>query len=682
MAGLGTFRPDSTTLSVELWSNWGGWPVAADAVRVQELQGDGGADDDFHVASTSPTIDAGDPNSPYLSEPEPNDGRANIGADGNTAQAATSPAQELQMLSPNSGLEKYQQGQSVAVQWRSFGLTQNNTVFLMNVGGGAVDNWLANAYQTVSGGTAWTSNVIDTSGLTDPAPEAVYQSWVYANSGVGNELAYNLPVPDGTYTITLEFADPWANGPGERVFDIKLNGTTVQSDYDIYAAAGNNATALTFAVTASGGQGIHLELVNDPDNWNWGAILSGIELTQANPAGVANPTVDLQVSGDNGATWNTIATGLTMDGYGRGSYNWTVPANQPPGQYLMRVVSDDFAGVSGTSAGTFQIANGGTSFYVNGDSTAGDQYTTAVGNNLNDGKTPSTPMASLAALINVYHPGAGDTIYVDNGTYDLSSNIVLTAADSGLTIVGPTDPGTAAVLNRGNGNSGAYAIDLNGANDVTLDNLSVTGAYDGIVTYNNSGLTVTDSSLYGNSYYGIYVDGSSSGVTLADSSVDGNGLTGICINGSGATVIADTVYANGGSYVEHCDGIDAYGWADTISDNNVYGNYNEGIVVNNGDWNAGCQSVVSGNTVDNNLWGGSSNEIDATSNVLVTGNTVYGNGGRTGIFVTNGATASDNVVYGNYDGIVGGSSASVIDNRSFANTDAGIVVNYWGRLRD
>ena len=393
---------------------------------------------------------------------------------------------------------------------------------------------------------------------------------------------------------------------------------------------------------------------------------------------MANPTVDLQVSGDNGAAWNTIATGLTMDGYGRGSYNWTVPANQPPGQYLMRVVSDDFAGVSGTSAGTFQIANGGTSFYVNGDSTAGDQYTTAVGNNLNDGKTPSTPMASLAALINVYHPGAGDTIYVDNGTYDLSSNIVLTAADSGLTIVGPTDPGTAAVLNRGNGNSGAYAIDLNGANDVTLDNLSVTGAYDGIVTYNNSGLTVTDSSLYGNSYYGIYVDGSSSGVTLADSSVDGNGLTGICINGSGATVIADTVYANGGSYVEHCDGIDAYGWADTISDNNVYGNYNEGIVVNNGDWNAGCQSVVSGNTVDNNLWGGSSNEIDATSNVLVTGNTVYGNGGRTGIFVTNGATASDNVVYGNYDGIVGGSSASVIDNRSFANTDAGIVVNYWG----
>jgi len=45
---------------------------------------------DYHLKVTSPCIDAGDPNSPYQGEPEPNGSRVNMGAYGGTTQATTS----------------------------------------------------------------------------------------------------------------------------------------------------------------------------------------------------------------------------------------------------------------------------------------------------------------------------------------------------------------------------------------------------------------------------------------------------------------------------------------------------------------------------------------------------------------------------------------------------------------
>ena len=120
-----------------------GYPVVADAVRLQAVVGHGGTDDNFHVASDSPTIDAGDPASYYLSEPVPNGGRINLGFDGNTPQAALSTARKrCRCVSPN-GLEKFEVGQPVTIQWRTSGLTERQTVALINAGGTtAVGDWL------------------------------------------------------------------------------------------------------------------------------------------------------------------------------------------------------------------------------------------------------------------------------------------------------------------------------------------------------------------------------------------------------------------------------------------------------------------------------------------------------------------------------------------------------------
>jgi len=50
------------------------------------------ANGDYHLKSWSPCVDAGDPLSPYGNEPEPNGGRINMGAYGNTPEAASASA--------------------------------------------------------------------------------------------------------------------------------------------------------------------------------------------------------------------------------------------------------------------------------------------------------------------------------------------------------------------------------------------------------------------------------------------------------------------------------------------------------------------------------------------------------------------------------------------------------------
>jgi len=56
-----------------------------------------------------------------------------------------------------------------------------------------------------------------------------------------------------------------------------------------------------------------------------------------------------------------------------------------------------------------------TNYYVNDISTLGDIYTSAIGNDINDGKSPSTPKLTLLAAYKI--ASTGDVIYVDTGNY-------------------------------------------------------------------------------------------------------------------------------------------------------------------------------------------------------------------------------------------------------------------------
>ncbi len=675
---LGNFEVTGTTLTVTLSNNANG-PVEADAVLLQQIVGDHGADDDFQLQTSSPAVDAGDPDSYYLQEPAPNGGRIDVGAFGDTSQATPSPTQFVQVTSPG-GLQKYQDGQQVTVTWQTSGLTQQGPVALVDAGGNGVDNFGPDQFQTAGGTSDFSfNNAVNTSGVTNPAPQAVYQSYAQAASGVGNALSYHLAVPDGTYTIRLDFVEPNQNvKAGGRVFDIDLQGATVQAGYDIVGDAGLafKATAKTYTVTAGGGQGINLSLINDTTT---PAVLSGLEVFATNAGGVANPTVNLQVSPDGGTTWTTIATNLSMDAFGRGSYDWTIPIAETPGSnYKFRVTANQVGNLQGTSNQPFLIASPGQDFYVNDGSTTGDVYTTAPGNNANSGTSPGQPMANLAALLAAYTFGPGDTIFVDNGTYDLLRDVILSPQDSGVTIVGPSNG--AAVLDRGDTNSSVYTVELEGATNVTLDQLQISDGYIGVFASNtagSTGLTISNSTISANNDYGVYLDSGNDHATLTGNTVFGipgssnqGQSTGIYLASNNDTASANTVYHDGQTGIAVSNGRD-----DLVGGNTVYANP-DGISVSTANGATGNDRVtVSGNTVFDNTSIG----INAT-NSLVTGNIVYGQLSPNAVGIrASSSEIADNVVYTNVTGI-STQYGSIHGNRLYNNSSAAIFVDYSGSV--
>lgn len=78
---------------------------------------------------------------------------------------------------------------------------------------------------------------IDTSGVTDPAPQAVYQTTrvVYYSDQV---ITYKIPVSSGSYKVRMHFSQNYMNSIGEEVFHIYVNGNLVSSWFDILAQTG------------------------------------------------------------------------------------------------------------------------------------------------------------------------------------------------------------------------------------------------------------------------------------------------------------------------------------------------------------------------------------------------------------------------------------------------------------
>ncbi|HWC00291.1 MAG TPA: malectin domain-containing carbohydrate-binding protein, partial [Bryobacteraceae bacterium] len=63
-------------------------------------------------------------------------------------------------------------------------------------------------------------------------------------------------VANGTYQVTLKFAEIWFTEPGRRVFDIAINGTRVLGHFDPLAQAGgpNRAVDRRFPVVVNNGR--------------------------------------------------------------------------------------------------------------------------------------------------------------------------------------------------------------------------------------------------------------------------------------------------------------------------------------------------------------------------------------------------------------------------------------------
>ncbi len=100
-----------------------------------------------------------------------------------------------------------------------------------------------------TGGTAAVTSPAAAIAGTDSA--ALYNGQRYGDPS----FSYQFTVPNGAYTVVLKFAEQYVTGPGQRLFDVAINGAAVETQFDIYATAGamNTAVDRTYPVTVSGG---------------------------------------------------------------------------------------------------------------------------------------------------------------------------------------------------------------------------------------------------------------------------------------------------------------------------------------------------------------------------------------------------------------------------------------------
>jgi malectin (di-glucose binding ER protein) len=121
-----------------------------------------------------------------------------------------------------------------------------SSVLQINAGGPAVTPFVADKDFT-GGGTIHHANTIDLSGVTNPAPMAVYQT---ARVGI---FAYTLPgfTAGSSHTVRLHFAETYFSAAGSRKFNVTINGARVLSAFDIFAAAGARNKAIVQQFTAN-----------------------------------------------------------------------------------------------------------------------------------------------------------------------------------------------------------------------------------------------------------------------------------------------------------------------------------------------------------------------------------------------------------------------------------------------
>lgn len=143
----------------------------------------------------------------------------------------------------------------------------------INSGGPAVSPFVADT-GFVGGSTINHANTIDLSGVTNPAPMAVYQT-----ARIGN-FTYTIPASGfaagSTHTVRLHFAETFWSTAGSRVFNVSINGTTVLTNFDIFAAAGakNKAIVEQFMVNANSSGQYVIQFTTVKDN----SLVSGIEI--------------------------------------------------------------------------------------------------------------------------------------------------------------------------------------------------------------------------------------------------------------------------------------------------------------------------------------------------------------------------------------------------------------------
>ena len=172
-----------------------------------------------------------------------------------------------------------------------------------------IDSGVMNSDYTDANGALWSRDAhftggqtVSGSGITGTNDPNLYR---IAREGIyGGGFTYTIPVPNGAYGVTLKFAEFKMTLPGQRIFNVSINGQPVLANFDILGeSALRTALDKSFAVNVCDGAiVIALARVKGVP------ILSAIEIIPTGPA----PTDNTAPVRSAGAPSGVLAGGTTQ----------------------------------------------------------------------------------------------------------------------------------------------------------------------------------------------------------------------------------------------------------------------------------------------------------------------------------------------------------------------------------
>ena len=128
----------------------------------------------------------------------------------------------------------------------------------IRVAGGSTTSYTDPLGQVWSADTGFNNGGL--SNVTNPVNGSnaplLYQNAHWGSAPGSPPTTFTATLPNGTYTVNLKFDENRFTQPGSRVFNIAINGQTVESNFDIFAAAGAIFTAVDrqYVVNVTTGQ--------------------------------------------------------------------------------------------------------------------------------------------------------------------------------------------------------------------------------------------------------------------------------------------------------------------------------------------------------------------------------------------------------------------------------------------
>jgi hypothetical protein len=323
----------------------------------------------------------------------------------------------------------------------------------INCGGSANGSFTADQYY--SGGTAYSNTAtIDMSQITsNPPPAAIFNSERYG------AMTYTIPNLSGAQTVTLYFAETYLSASGQRLFNVSINGSTVLSSFDIYAAAGgkNKAIARTFNTTANSSGQVVIQFISGTQN----PKINGITVTGSGGATLSVSPTSVSVAAAAGSTGSFNITS---------NVSWTVSSNQ-----TWLTVNPASGSNNGTVTVTAQQNTGSqrtATVTVSGTGVTSQTVTVTQA-------SASTPILSVSPTSLSVAAAAGST-----GTFNISSNTSWTVSSNQTWLTAsPTsgsNNGTVTVTAQQNTNTSARTATVT---------VSAPGATSQTVTVTQSGTT-------------------------------------------------------------------------------------------------------------------------------------------------------------------------------------------------